>query len=79
MLFQVLSQHSFHFMQVSTTLVSMTDEDMLAKNLKAASNPLTEHEAKVRDYILHMYFGPVRVKHWEGVEVAQYRREMRKY
>lgn len=64
-------------MQVSTTLVSMTDEHMLAKNLKAALNPLTEHEAKVRDYILHKYFSPVGVNHWEGVEVAQYRKEMR--
>lgn len=71
-------QHTIFFMQVSTTLVSMTDEHMLAKNLRAALNPLTEHEAQVRDYILHKYFGPVGIKHWEGVEIAQYQKEMRK-
>ena len=65
------------FFQVSTTLVSMNEEEVLLKNLKAALNRLTEHEANVRDYILHNFFDSVGVKHWEGVEVAKYREEMK--
>lgn len=50
----------------------MTDEELLHKNLEAALNPLTEHETYVRDYILQTYFTPLKVKHWEGVEVSKY-------
>lgn len=55
----------------------MNDEEIMAKNMEAALNSLTEKETKVRDYILHKYFKPLQVKHWEGVELAQYKKAMR--
>ena len=73
-----MSLMGFFCVQVSTTLVSMNDEEILHENLQAALNPLTEHEASVRDYILQTYFTPLKVKHWEGVEVAKYREELNK-
>lgn len=69
-------QHLLYLQQVSTTLVSMNDEKTLYKNLQAALDPLTEHEICVRDHILQTYFTPMRVKHWEGVEVAKYREKL---
>ena len=64
--------------QVSTTLVSMTDEETLEKNIKAALNPLGAREAKIKDFIMQHYFLPLKVKHWEGVEIAKYRHKLQK-
>ena len=64
--------------QVSTTLVSMNEEETLAKNVKAVLNSLTEHEMQVRDYIMNKHFAPVEVKHWEGVELTKIHEEMNK-
>ena len=66
-------------MQVSTTLVSMTDEATVKHNVDATTHQLTEHETCVRDYIVQNYLIPVRVKHWEGIEVEKYRRKIAKY
>lgn len=63
-------------MQVSTTLVSMIEEETLSVNWDAAVNPLTEHEAQVRNHILKEYFTPIRIKHWEGTEIKKYHEEM---
>ena len=73
------SGHIFLYaLQVSTTLVSMNDEDTLEKNLQAALNPLGSREVKVRDYIMQHYFLPLKVKHWEGVEITAYKNKMQK-
>ena len=66
------------YIQASTTLVSMNEEDIVAKNVKAALNSLTDHEAQVRDHIMQKYFVPLGLKHWEGVEVAEYKEEMKR-
>ena len=58
--------------------MSMNEEEILDKNLNAALNPLTEHEAYVMASIQHKFFAPVRLKHWEGVEVSNYQEEMNK-
>ena len=62
--------------QVSTTLVSMNDLEIMDRILMAALNPLTEKEARVRSEIMHKYFNPLPFKHWEGVELAKYKEAM---
>lgn len=55
----------------------MNDEEIMTRNMEAALNPLTETEIRVRDHIIDKYFKPLQVKHWEGVELAEYRKAMR--
>lgn len=56
----------------------MNEEETLAKNLNAVLNSLKGHEVQVRDYIVNKYFAPVKVKHWEGVELTKFQEEMNK-
>ena len=54
----------------------MTTKAMVDSNIEAACLPLTEKEAEVRDYIKKTYFDPLKSKHWEGVELEKYRKEI---
>ena len=67
------------FLQVSTTLVSMNDDVTVRKNIDATLNPLTTHEAHIRDYIIKKYFAPLKQKHWEGAEVKKYQQKLMQY
>ena len=59
-------------MQVSTTLVSMTDEAMVRANCNAVLLPLTDKEQEVKAYIEERFFKPLKIRHWEGKEVEEY-------
>lgn len=52
----------------------MNDEEIMNRNVESALVSLTEKEVTVRDYIIRKYFKPLQVKHWEGVELAEYRK-----
>ena len=65
--------------QITTTLVSMNDDVTVRKNIAATLNPLTKHEAHVRDCIIKKYFSPLKQKHWEGVEVEKYQKQLMQY
>jgi hypothetical protein len=54
----------------------MNEEETVIKNVDAALNQLTDHEAHVRDHIMHEYFAPLKIKHWEGLEVEKYQQNM---
>lgn len=63
--------------QAATTLVTMNDTAMLERNIDAVCRPLTEKEREVRDYVIDHYFKPLKQNHWEGVEVAQYWKQIK--
>ena len=55
-----------------TTLVSMNDNDMVDANIDAVLNSLSSKEKDVIDHMEQNFFRPLKQRHWEGVEVAQY-------
>lgn len=63
--------------QAVTTLVSMNDNDMVDMNIDAVLTPLTEKEREVMDHMEKNFFRPLKQRHWEGVEPAQYWKVMR--
>lgn len=58
--------------EVATTLVSSASLENMKKNLDTVHTPLTEQEQEVSNYVIKKYMEPLQMKHWEGVEVAQY-------
>ena len=63
--------------QAVTTLVSMNDNDMVDTNIDAVLNPLNAKEKEVVDHIEEAFFCPLKQRHWEGVEIAQYWKVMK--
>ena len=45
--------------------------------MDAVCRPLTEREREVKDYIMKHFFEPLKQKHWEGVEIQEYRKKMK--
>ena len=54
----------------------MNDDVTVGNNIAATLNPLTKHEAHVRDCIIKKYFSPLKQRHWEGVEVEKYKKQL---
>ena len=73
---QATHSHCHLSVQVTTTLVSMNDRDLVNKNIEAALCPLSHKEQTVMNEIMQQYLNPFRQKHWEGVELEQYQREL---
>jgi aryl-alcohol dehydrogenase-like predicted oxidoreductase len=66
--------YSLQFSQVSTTLTSVTDQDMLGKNLDLVYSGLTSHEKEVQEYVIRTYFDPLPIKSWDDREREEYKR-----
>ena len=64
--------------QVSTTLVAITDKDMLDKNIQSAFTLLTDKERELQKEVERRFFEPLKQRHWEGMEVTDYWRMMKK-
>ena len=64
--------HTHTLLQVTTTLVSMSDTAMVDTNVDAVLRPLTEKEKEVQEEIERRFFKPLPQKHWEGVELREY-------
>ncbi|CAI8030368.1 L-galactose dehydrogenase [Geodia barretti] len=73
---QLAINFSTSFKEITTTLVSMNDDVTVGNNIAATLNPLTKHEAHVRDCIIKKYFSPLKQRHWEGVEVEKYKKQL---
>ena len=73
---QTTHSHCHISVQVTITLVSMNDRDLIDKNIEAALCPLSLKEQTVMNEIMQQYLNPLRQKHWEGVELEQYQREL---
>ena len=58
---------------IPTTLVSTASKVNIERNIRAASTVLSARERAVLEHIRASIFLPLANKHWEGVEVAQYR------
>ena len=52
---------------------------MLEKNISSALTPLTEKEKQVMTEIKRMFFEPLPEKHWEGISVEQYKKELAEF
>ena len=55
----------------------MTDVSMVRNNCEAVLNPLSDKEVNAKETIHNMFFKPLKVHHWEGVEVREYWKSMR--
>ena len=62
--------------QATTTLVSMNNRHIVDCNIDAAMCPLSEKEKRVMEVIIQTYLSPIQQKHWEGVELKDYRRQL---
>lgn len=58
--------------KVTTTLVSMMDENMIRRNCEAVIHPLSVKETEAKEYMRKNYFENITMQHWEGVEVKEY-------
>ncbi|XP_019848669.1 PREDICTED: L-galactose dehydrogenase-like [Amphimedon queenslandica] len=63
--------YSTSFDEVVTTLVTISDTQMLDRNLSAVLSPMTEKEKKVAGD-LEKFFSRLPQRHWEGVELKEY-------
>ncbi|XP_041365982.1 L-galactose dehydrogenase-like isoform X2 [Gigantopelta aegis] len=59
-----------------TTLVSTASLKNLYKNIESVYCPLTDKEKTIQQQVLERYMKPLKNRHWEGVEVEQYRKEL---
>ena len=50
----------------------MTDENMVRNNCEAVLCPLADKEVETKETIHRLYFEPLTLCHWEGVEVEEY-------
>ena len=64
-------------LQVTTTLVSMSDTVMVDTNVDAVLRPLTEKTWEVQEEIEKKFFKLLPQKHWEGVELREYWQAMK--
>ena len=55
----------------------MNDNATLDTNLDAVCRPLTEREREVKDYVMKHFFEPLKQKHWEGVEIQEYKKKIK--
>lgn len=56
----------------------MTDEDMVKHNCEAVLNTLNDTEVEIKEHIENRFFKPLSLRHWEGVEVKEYWKAMKK-
>lgn len=54
----------------------MVDEDMVRSNCESVLNPLSDKEIEIKGNIERMFFKPLTLCHWEGVEVQEYWKSM---
>ncbi|KAL8622648.1 hypothetical protein ACOMHN_009282 [Nucella lapillus] len=59
---------------IPTTLVSTASLKNLQKNIDCLYTPLTKEEKAVQQEVMEQFMKPLNNKHWEGVEVEDYRR-----
>lgn len=50
----------------------MVDEDMIRCNCDSALKPPSSKEIQIKDDMEEMFFKPLTLRHWEGVEVKEY-------
>ena len=50
---------------------------MLDRNLSAILDPMTEKEKRVKEEIERRFFSRLSQRHWEGIEVQEYRKQMK--
>lgn len=50
----------------------MTDENMVRNNCEAVLCPLDNKEIEVKEAIHKLFFEPLTLCHWDGVEVEEY-------
>lgn len=60
------------FFQATTTLVSMADQNMVRNNCKAVLCALDDKEVEAKEAIHKLFFEPLTICHWDGVEVEEY-------
>ncbi|CAL1538881.1 unnamed protein product [Lymnaea stagnalis] len=61
---------------IPTTLISTASLENLKKNLESVYTPLSDHERIVLQDVLEKFMKPLQNANWEGVEVAEYRRQL---
>jgi len=76
-----ISKLALHFCleneNIPTTLVSTAKLSEIQPNIAAVSESLTPSEREVMHYVMKTFFEPLKVKHWEGVELKRYWVKMR--
>ena len=55
----------------------MVDENMFRQNCDSVLNPLSSKEIQIKDNMEEMFFKPLTLRHWEGVEVKEYWENMK--
>lgn len=61
---------------IPTTLISTASLENLKKNLDSVYTPLSDHEKIILQDVLEKFMKPLQNANWEGVEVAEYRRQL---
>lgn len=61
---------------IPTTLVSTASLKNLLKNIESVYKPLSAEEKTVQQDVMLRFMKPLSNKHWEGVEVAEYRKQI---
>ncbi|KAK7109310.1 uncharacterized protein [Littorina saxatilis] len=62
---------------IPTTLVSTASLKNLHKNIESVYVALISEEKAVQQEVMDRFMKPLKNKHWEGVELAEYRRQLK--